>query len=223
MAQQPLVRLRLKKAGGEIGDEITVAALADLQDNPGETWGYDPNAFVYALVAPDKKDPPKRKPKLKKQLTIDSITVGRSKVALAKSVTTTLIDGMPVLPAKHIVFGERDRDRDVGGGRDWFTGHNCGSYLREHLERAGRDSEAELVKIAQRSVAPPRTKRCRTVFWLGATSLVALVAPWYITAAAEPGDTPSEKSVRLQSSAPCCPGAHRGKNIKEGLDLPQYA
>ena len=72
MAQQPLVRLRLLKAGGEIGTEITVAALADLQGKPGETWGYDPNAFVYALVAPNKKDPPYWVRKDKKKLKLDS-------------------------------------------------------------------------------------------------------------------------------------------------------
>ena len=68
MAQQPqLVRLRLQ-IGDTIGTEITVSALAALQGKPGETWGYDPNAFVYALVAPNKKDPPYWVRKDKKKL-----------------------------------------------------------------------------------------------------------------------------------------------------------
>ena len=56
--QQPLVRLRLQK-GDTIVDEITIADLADLQDQSGETWGYDPNALVYVPVKPNKRDPKK--------------------------------------------------------------------------------------------------------------------------------------------------------------------
>ena len=78
MAQQPqLVRLRLQ-IGDTIGTEITVSALAALQGKPGETWGYDPNAFVYALVKPNQKDPPAHVKKPKRRLAFSSITVAVS-------------------------------------------------------------------------------------------------------------------------------------------------
>ena len=157
MAQQPLVRLRLKKAGGVIGDEITVAALADLQDNPGETWGYDPNAFVYVPVKPNKRDPTSGS-KEKRKICVSSVIVGQTKVNIYPPVRTILVNGNPVLEIKRIVFGERVRDYAAQGtGKAWIKGDgkSCGAYLRKPLERAGPDSEGELVKIALRSVASP--------------------------------------------------------------------
>jgi len=72
-------------------------------------------------------------------------------------VNTKVVDGNPVLEIKKIVFGERVRDdyNKGTGGELWLNGVNSGVYLRKPLERAGPDSEGELVKIALRSVASP--------------------------------------------------------------------
>ena len=156
MAQQPLVRLRLQK-GDAIGDEITVAALANLQERPGETYGFDPNDFVYVEVKPNKRDPSSRVPLRDRRITVGSVTVGQTKVSIFPSVKTTVVDGKPVLDAKKIVFGERVSHHYKGTGEPWIKGGaNCGGYLRKPLERAGPDSEGELVKAALRSVAPPQ-------------------------------------------------------------------
>ena len=156
MAQQPQqVRLRLQK-GDTIGEQITVAALAALQDKPGETWGFDPNAFVYKLVEPKRKDPPKSWTTKQRRLTVSSVYVGQEKVDIWPCVTAKVVDGNPVLDAKKIVFGERVR-YTKGTGEPWFKGGDgtiSGAYMRKLLERAGPDSEGELVKAAQKSVKP---------------------------------------------------------------------
>ena len=106
MAQEPqLVRLRLQK-GDAIGDEITVAALANLQGQSVETYGFDPNDFVYVEVKPNKRDPPTRVPVKDRRVTVHTATVGQTKVSIYPTVKTTVIDGVPVLDVKKIVFGD---------------------------------------------------------------------------------------------------------------------
>ena len=84
---------------------------------------------------------------------MNSVYVGQEKVNIWPCVATKVVDGNPVLEIKKIVFAERP-DYNKGTGEAWLNGVHSGVYLRKPLEQAGPDSEAALLKLAQKSVKP---------------------------------------------------------------------